>query len=71
MTIIRAMSTDMATLIRDKTAVDSGTMDGPNIMVIDGNPLVDITNISNVKTVVKSGKVYRTADLEDVLRNDR
>ena len=42
-----------------------------DIVAIDGNPLVDITNISNIDTVVKSGKIYRISELEDMLRNDR
>jgi adenine deaminase len=32
-TTIRAMSDDMGALIRNKTAVDAGSMDGPNIIV--------------------------------------
>ena len=42
-----------------------------DIVAIDGNPLVDITNISKIDTVVKAGKVYRVSELEDMLRNDR
>ena len=42
-----------------------------DIVVIDGNPLVDISNISNIKAVVRSGKVYRIAEMENMLRNDR
>jgi hypothetical protein len=42
-----------------------------DIVVIDGNPLMDIDNISNIDTVVKAGKVYRISDLEARLRGDR
>ncbi len=41
-----------------------------DIVAIDGNPLVDIANISNIDTVVKAGRVYRISELEDLLRSD-
>ena len=40
-TTIRAMSNDMAALIRDKAAVDAGTMDGPNIIVGSSPPYLE------------------------------
>ena len=39
-----------------------------DIVVIDGNPLVDITAVSNIDTVLKAGRVYRIADLKNELR---
>ena len=42
-----------------------------DIVAIEGNPLVDIGNISNIDTVVRAGKAYRISDLEEMLRNNQ
>ena len=39
-----------------------------DIVVIDGNPLVDITAVSNIDIVVQAGRVYRITELKNELR---
>ena len=40
-----------------------------DIVVIDGNPLTDITAVSDIDTVIKAGRVYRIGELKNALRS--
>ena len=61
--VISALTRVGATLLgkqRDLGTIEAGKL--ADIIVVDGNPLYDITALGHVETVVKGGKVYKSPD---------
>ena len=47
---------------RDLGTIEPGKL--ADIIVVDGNPLYDITALAHVETVVKGGKVYQKSEVK-------
>jgi imidazolonepropionase-like amidohydrolase len=50
---------------RDRGVIAAGKL--ADMVLIDGNPTQDIRDIKKIKTVIKGGKVYDPAAIENAL----